>query len=202
MFDSVTGGSAVVPTVVGEKVIVDVDSVAADVAEVVPVPVNDTVCVLGVAESVTVSVAVLVPVALGVNVTLMVQLAPTAKDRGSVPQVFVCAKFDAFEPLSAMLFTVSEAVPELVRVTLRAALVVPVTWLASVTLVGESVAADPLVVVPPVPVRVTVWVVGLALSVMVSVAVWMPVALGLNVTLIVQLDPAARLAGSVPQVLV
>jgi hypothetical protein len=51
----------------------------------------------------------------------------------------------------------------------------------------------------PVPVRLTVWVVGLALSVMVTTPVLVPVAVGLKVTLRVQLAPAARLE---PQVLV
>ena len=45
----------------------------------------------------------------------------------------------------------------------------------------------------PVPVRLTVWVVGLALSVMVTVPVRVPLAVGLKVTLRVQLEPAARL---------
>jgi hypothetical protein len=45
----------------------------------------------------------------------------------------------------------------------------------------------------PVPVRLTVWVVGLALSVMVTAPVRVPVAVGLKVTLIVQLAPAATL---------
>jgi hypothetical protein len=51
----------------------------------------------------------------------------------------------------------------------------------------------------PVPVRLTVWVAGLALSVMVTAPVLVPVAVGLKVTLRVQLALAARLE---PQVLV
>jgi hypothetical protein len=51
----------------------------------------------------------------------------------------------------------------------------------------------------PVPVRLTVWVPGLALSVMVTPPVRVPAAVGLKVTLSVQLAPAARLE---PQVLV
>ena len=51
----------------------------------------------------------------------------------------------------------------------------------------------------PVPVRLTVWVAGLALSAMVTAPVLVPVAVGLKVTLRVQLAPAATLA---PQVLV
>ena len=51
----------------------------------------------------------------------------------------------------------------------------------------------------PVPVRLMVWVAGLALSVMVTAPVRVPVAVGLKVTLRVQLALAARLE---PQVLV
>jgi hypothetical protein len=45
----------------------------------------------------------------------------------------------------------------------------------------------------PVPVSLTVWVAGLALSVMVTAPVRVPVAVGLKVTLRVQLAPAATL---------
>ena len=51
----------------------------------------------------------------------------------------------------------------------------------------------------PVPVRLTVWVAGLALSVMVTAPVLVPPVVGLKVTLMVQLAPAATLE---PQVLV
>jgi hypothetical protein len=50
-----------------------------------------------------------------------------------------------------------------------------------------------------VPARLTLWVAGLALSVMVTAPVLVPVAVGLKVTLSVQLALPARL---VPQVLV
>ena len=62
--------------------------------------------------------------------------------------------------------------------------------------VGERLTAG---VVPPVPVRLTVCVAGLALSVMVRVPVLVPVAVGLKVTLMVQLALADTLE---PQVLV
>jgi len=51
----------------------------------------------------------------------------------------------------------------------------------------------------PVPVRLTVWVAGLALSVMVKEPLREPLAVGVKVTLRVQLALAARLE---PQVLV
>ena len=51
-----------------------------------PVPVSDVVWGLSVALSLTLSVPLRVPVVVGVNVTLMVQLAPPARDD---PQEFV-----------------------------------------------------------------------------------------------------------------
>ena len=82
-----------------------------------PVPVRLTVCGLPVALSVTVIVPGWLPVAVGVKMTLMEQLAPAAKE---APQVLVWA----YGALAAMLVMFRAAVPELVRVTDCAALVV------------------------------------------------------------------------------
>ena len=82
-----------------------------------PVPVRLTVCGLPVALSVTVMVPGWLPVAVGVKVTVMVQLAPAATE---VPQVLVWA----YGVLAAMLVMVSAPVPALVSVTVCAALVV------------------------------------------------------------------------------
>ena len=60
---------------------------------------------------------------------------------------------------------------------------------------GEKLTVDE----PPVPVRLAVRGLPVALSVMVTVALRVPAAVGLKVTLMVQLAPTARL---VPQVLV
>jgi hypothetical protein len=60
---------------------------------------------------------------------------------------------------------------------------------------GERLTTDAV----PVPVRLTVWVAGLALSVMVKEPLLEPPAVGVKVTLRVQLALAARLE---PQVLV
>jgi hypothetical protein len=92
-------------------------------AGVVPVPVKLTVWVLPVAPlllSVMVSVPVRVPAALGVKVTLMVQEPPAVT---LLPQLLASEK----SPLMAMLATVSTALPVLLRVTVCAALVVPVS---------------------------------------------------------------------------
>jgi len=53
-----------------------------------PLPVNGTVCGLVLASSVIVRVPVRAPVVVGVNVTLILQLAPAASE---VPQLFDCA---------------------------------------------------------------------------------------------------------------
>ena len=74
------------------------------------------------------------PPTVGVKVTLIVQLAPLAR---LVPQVFFCAKF----PLAVMLTMFKTALPVLLRVTFRGALVVLTIWLAKVKLVGENATA-------------------------------------------------------------
>jgi hypothetical protein len=159
-----------------------------------PVPLSEAVCVEPVTLpvlSVTVSVALRLPGAVGVNVTEIVQFAPTAT---LVPQVLVCAKSPGLVPVMAMLAIVSGPVPELVSVTVCALAVTPTFVLLNGTTVGES----PAVGTPaPVPLSETVCVFPdtlLALSVIVTVAVRVPEAAGLNVTEMVQLVPAMRVA--------
>ena len=86
----------------------------------------------------------------------------------------------------AMLLMVRLLVPTLVRVTVFAALVVPVATVPKFNLVGDSFA------VVPIPLSGTGCGLPLALSVTLSAALRVPVAVGLNVTLIVQLAAAAR----------
>ena len=64
--------------------------------------------------SVTVNAALRVPVAVGVNVTLMVQLAPAATLE---PQVFVWAKSPPLAPAIPMPLIVNGALPVFVSVT-------------------------------------------------------------------------------------
>jgi negative regulator of sigma E activity len=128
------------------------------------------------------------PLVLGVNVTLRVQLALAAT---LVPQVLVWEK----SPLTVMLLIVRVALPVFVRVTLCALLLLPTACAGKVKEVGERLTTGAL----PVPVRLTVCVAGLALSVMVMEPLRDPAALGVNVTLRVQLALAAR---PEPQVLV
>ena len=75
----------------------------------------------------------------------------------------------------------------LFKVTLCAVLVLPTGWLPKARLVGERLTRAAV----PVPERLTVCGLPLALSVMLSEAVRLPLAEGVNLTLIVQLAPAA-----------
>jgi hypothetical protein len=58
--------------------------------------------------------AVRLPLAVGVKVTLMVQLPPAATE---LPQVLVCAKSPALVPAIATLLMLKAALPALLKVT-------------------------------------------------------------------------------------
>jgi hypothetical protein len=88
----------------------------------------------------------------------------------------------------------SAAFPVLLRVTGCTPLVVPRVWLLKIRLVAVRLTAEP----PPVPVRFTVCGLPVALSAMVTAAVRVPGEVGVKVTLIVQLPPAAT---ELPQLL-
>ena len=96
-----------------------------------------------------------------------------------------------------MLVMLKLALPVLLKVTVWAALVVPMVRLPKVRLVAErpTTAAVPA----PVPVKLTVCGLPLASSRMLTAAVRLPAAVGVNLTLIVQLPPAAT---QLPHVLV
>jgi hypothetical protein len=91
---------------------------------------------------------------------------------------------------------VSGPAPVLVSVTVCAGLAVSTAWLAKVSEVGDKLTPGALA---PVPVRLTIWGLPLAVSVIVTLPVKVPVVVGVNVTLIVQAAPAAT---EEPQVLV
>ena len=71
----------------------------------------------------------------------------------------------------------------------------PTGWLPKARLLAERLTADAV----PVPDRLTVWGLPLALSLMLTEAVRLPLAVGVKVTLMVQLPPAAT---ELPHVLV
>ena len=70
-----------------------------------PMPVRFAVWGLLVALSLTSSVALRVPVAVGVKVTLIVQVAPAARVD---PQLFICAKSPLLVPVIATLEILNE----------------------------------------------------------------------------------------------
>lgn len=139
-------------------------------------------------------VAVLVPVAVGLNVTLMVQFAPAATE---LPQLLVCEKSPALVPEIAMLEICSVAVPEFVRVS-DLVLEVPTLVLAKFKLVADRLTAGAV----PVPVKGRLWGLPGALSLTLTDAVRVPVAVGVKVTLIVQVPPVARVEGLMGQLVV
>ena len=94
-----------------------------------------------------------------------------------------------------MLVRLSDAVPVFLSVTDFAALVVFTTWLPNARLVLDKLTTA----AAPLPDRATVWGLPVASSVTVIVPGWLPVAVGVKVTLMEQLPPAATEA---PQVLV
>jgi hypothetical protein len=134
--------------------------------------------------------AVRLPLAEGVKVTLIVQVAPAAT---LDPQVLDWAKSPALAPVRVTLETVKAAFPVLLRVKDFAALVELNGWLAKLRLEGETL----IPAAAPVPERLTVW--ALTLLAIETAAVRFPLAEGVKVTLMVQLAPAATLD---PQLLV
>ena len=161
-----------------------------------PVPASATVCGLPAALSVTVSVPARLLNVVGVKVTLMAQFEPAAT--GELVEHVVPLVATANSPLTARALISSGAVPEFVTVTDCGALVVPTSWPLNVRLAVESLIAA----CAPVPARLTVCGLVAALSLMVIAPVSAPPAVGVNVTLIVQLAAAARVAGASGQLLV
>lgn len=155
-----------------------------------PLPESATVCGLFWALSVMVSVPVRPPAAVGVKVTLIVQLALAATLE---PHVFVSAK----SPLAAMPLIVNAALPVFVRVMLCAELVVACTWPANISLVAETPTIGPR----PVPLRLTICGLSEALSVSVTIPVKVPLLAGEKIALMVHVEPGFRVAGETGQVL-
>ena len=82
-----------------------------------PLPLSATVCGLPLALSVMLTLALRVPVAEGVKVTLMVQEAPAATVLGLMGHVLVWLKSPALVPLIPIVLMVRAAVPLFLRVT-------------------------------------------------------------------------------------
>ena len=151
-----------------------------------PVPVRLMVKGLPAPLKVAVMLPVCVPVAFGVKVTLILQLAPAATDA----QVLVSA--NSVELVATATVTGRAVVELLVSVIFLAALVAPSAVEAKVSEVVESVTTA-----SPVPVRLTVCVAGDALSAITKLPVYVWIAVGAKVILILQDPPAAT---ELPQV--
>ena len=80
-----------------------------------------------------------VPVAVGVKVTLTMQLLPAESDE---PQLFVCEKSLLFVPPMPIV-RVSGILPEFVSVTTCGVLENPTVWLPKFRLLGEIEAIAP-----------------------------------------------------------
>lgn len=126
---------------------------------------------------------VLVPLAVGVNVMLILQLLAAASVD---PQV---VDETAKSPVVEIVMPVRATDCLLAKVNVLAALVVPTVCDGKVKLVGVNVAWA-----VPVPVSGTVCGLLFALSVIVIAPVRVPVAVGVKVTLILQFAPAASVA--------
>jgi len=148
------------------------------------------VCVLVLELSAIVTAPLTVPAVDGSKSTIMLQFAPAARDE---PHELLCSKL----ALTAMLLMLRATFPVFVRVTVCEALVVPTVWLPKVRLVADRLSVG--VALAPVPVRLTVWALVLALSLIDNDPVTVPVVVGAKATEIVQFAPAAR---DEPQVLV
>src|SRR5437588_840749 len=120
----------------------------------------------------------------------MVQFPPAAKDVGLVGQALAPVLVAAKSPEAANELIVKAAVPVFVSVTVIGALMVASNWLPKSRLVGTNHTPGPV----PFPLSATVCGLPPALSASDSVPARAPEAVGVKVTLMVQLAPAANVA--------
>jgi hypothetical protein len=155
----------------------------------VPVPLSATACGDVAALSAIVKLAERFPAIVGANVTVIVQVAAGAI---LLPmQVFVLLKSAPLVPATVTALTVNAAFPLLVIVIAWPALVVPIFWLANVRLTGESMTPGASAI--PRPLSATDCGESAALSVIERLAERFPAAVGVNVTVTMQVPPAAML---------
>lgn len=146
-----------------------------------PLPARAMACGLPVALLVMVIAPVLLATVAGVNVTLIVQLNPVPR---LAPQLLFCAN----SPDAVILLKVSVALPELVSVTVFAALVTLIGWLPNARLVGVRLTCG---VATAMPVPLNAILAAGAFDVIATDPVRAPTADGVNVTAIVQVAFAA-----------
>lgn len=128
--------------------------------------------------------AVRLPVEPGVKLTVIVQVAPAASE---VPQLLVWPKLVALVPVTEMPVIVSAAVPGLDSVMGSVVAAVPTSVLGNASGLGLNTACGRV----PVPVTTADCGEPVALSATEMAAVRLPVAPGMNETVIVQVAPTA-----------
>jgi hypothetical protein len=135
---------------------------------------------------------------VGANVTLIVQVAATARAAPQVPPAPPAgrAKGCGVPPPKVNVPPASAWLPVLVTVNVSALLVVPVAQLPNAKGLGDTLAVK--VAAIPVPLNVTGEPFTVALPVMVAVPFTAPGAVGVNTMSIVHVAPAARVAAHVP----
>ena len=156
------------------------------------VPFKLTVCGEFEALSGMFQAAVRLPVTVGLNSKLTVQLAPAGRALGQLVEDW--RKELALVPVKLCEPSVTDADPVFLSVTTCAADVAPTLVEEKVRLLGDTVRV-PVEVVVAVPARVTFCGELEALSVRLQVAVKLPAAVGLNSKSMVQLAPAAIVLG-------
>src|SRR5947208_1915195 len=166
-------------------------------AGAVPFPLSATVCGLPLALSVTNSVPVRILEAVGVKVTLIEQFAPAANVAPVVGQALAPLLVGAKSPEAAKEVIVKAAVAVLVVFPVTDPLTATTTLFPYTTLFRSNPTAGAV----PFPLSATVCGLPPALSVTDSVPVRAPEVVGVKVTLIEQLAPAAKVAGLVGQAL-
>src|ERR1700730_9880912 len=138
----------------------------------------------------------MVPVAFGENTTLMVQLAPTAKFAVQVPPAAPPGREYREMALKVKVPPAKATLPVLVTVRFRALLVVPIAQVPKANGLGATVAERSGAT--PVPLSATGDPVTATLARMVTVPLYDCAAVGANVTLMVQVAPAAKVVPQVP----
>jgi hypothetical protein len=121
---------------------------------------------------------------------LIVQLDDVPK---LVPQLFVCEKL----PLAVMPLMDSVPVPVFVSVTTWVFTVLRLLGVAKTTLFADRLT-DGEPIARPVPERVIVCGLPVTLSLMVTAPARVPVVVGVNVTLIVQVEPTCSVMPVLP----
>src|SRR5205807_476672 len=163
----------------------------------VPCPLSVMICGLPPALSVTDSVPVRAPEAVGVKVTLMVQFAPAAKVAGLVGQALAPVLVAAKSPEAANEVHTNALVSPFNSVSGIRLVVNASGWLPKPRLVG----ANPTPGAVPFTLSVITCSQPPSLHDALPISVRAPEAVGVKVTLMVQVAPAAKVAGLVGQAL-